>query len=70
MALFSCYSGLAQKDLLFHQVDYLGTPRKTASGTYCKTLSAIQRSDQKFWPFSAVILVWRHKTSSSTRIIA
>jgi hypothetical protein len=36
-----------------------------SSGNYCKTLSAIQRSDQKLWPFSVVIPVWRDKTSSS-----
>jgi hypothetical protein len=29
-------------------------------------LTAIQLSDKKLWPFSAVILVWRDKTSSST----
>jgi hypothetical protein len=66
MALFSCYSGLARQDLLFHQVDSLGTSRKTGYGNYCKTLSAIQRSDQKFWHFSAVLPVWSDKTSSST----
>jgi len=44
----------------------MGNTRKTASGNYCKTLSAIQRSDQRLWPFSAVIPVWRAKTSSST----
>jgi hypothetical protein len=32
---------------------------------YCNYLSTIQRSDQKLWPFSAVIRVWRDKTSSS-----
>jgi hypothetical protein len=29
-------------------------------------MSTIQRSDQNLWPFSAVIPVWRDKTSSST----
>jgi hypothetical protein len=28
-------------------------------------MSAIHRSDQKLWPFSAVIPVWLHKASSS-----
>ena len=65
MALFSCYSGLARQDLLFHQVDCLRTSRKKGSGNYCKTLNAIERWDQKLWPISAVIPVWRHKTSSS-----
>ena len=66
MALFSCYSGLEQQDLFSAIKDSMGNTRKTASGNYCKTLSAIQRSDQKLWPFSAVIPVWRDKTSSST----
>jgi hypothetical protein len=46
--------------------DSIGTTRKMASGNYCKTLRAIQRSDQKLWPFSPVIPVWLHKASSST----
>jgi hypothetical protein len=29
----------------------MGSPRKTASGKYCKTFMAIQRSDQKWCPF-------------------
>jgi len=44
----------------------MGTTRRTASGSYCKTLIAIQRADQKFRPFWAVIVVWRDKTSYST----
>jgi hypothetical protein len=46
--------------------DSIGITRKTASGNYCKYLSAIQRSDQNLWYSKAVILVWREKTSSST----
>jgi proteasome lid subunit RPN8/RPN11 len=65
MALFSCYSGLARQDVLFLQVDSIGTSRNKSSGNCCKTVSAIQRSVQNLWPFSAVILVWRDKTSSS-----
>jgi hypothetical protein len=45
--------------------DSIVNTRKTASRNYCKTLSAIQRSDQKLWTFSAFITVWRDKTSSS-----
>jgi len=37
--------------------DSIGTSRKTGSGNNCKTLRAIQRSDQKLWPFSTVIPV-------------
>jgi len=43
----------------------MGNTRKTASENYCKTLSAIQRSDQKLWPCSTVIPVWRDNTSYS-----
>jgi hypothetical protein len=46
--------------------DSIGNTRKTASGNYYNTLRAIQRSDQKLWPFSPVIPVWLHKASSST----
>jgi len=65
MTLFNCYSGLARQDLLFRQVDSIGTSRKTGSRNYCKYLGAIQRPDKTLWPFSAVILVWPNKTSSS-----
>jgi hypothetical protein len=44
---FSCFSGLARPDLLFHHVDSIGNSRKAGSENNCKTLSAIQRSDQK-----------------------
>jgi len=66
MAVFSCYSGLARQDLLFNDKGFQRSSKETASGNYCKNLSSSQRSDQKLWPFSAVIPVWRHKTSSST----
>ena len=66
MNLFSSYSSLARQGLLFHQLDSIGTSRKTGSENYCKYLSMIQRFDQKLWPFSAVIPVQRYKTSSST----
>jgi hypothetical protein len=46
--------------------DSIGTTRKTASGNYCETLSAIQRSDQMLSPFSPVIPVWGDMTSTSS----
>ena len=46
--------------------DSISNTRKTPSGNYCKTWSAIQRSDQNSWPFSAFIPAWRDMTSSST----
>ena len=69
MAPFSCFSGLARQDLLLTSRDSVGSLRKTASGNYCKTLSAIQRSDQKLWPFLVIIPVLRDRTSYSTRLI-
>jgi hypothetical protein len=45
--------------------DSTSTPRKTASGNYCKNLSAIQRSDQKLWPFQAGTLVSSDETYAS-----
>jgi len=44
----------------------MGSTRKAAFENYCKTLSAIQRSDQKLWPYSTVIPVWSDKTSYSS----
>jgi hypothetical protein len=37
-----------------------------ASGNYCKPFSAIHQSDEKLWPFSAVIMVRSDNTSSTT----
>jgi len=45
--------------------DSTSTPRKTASGNYCKNLRAIQRSDQKLWPFRTGTLVSSPETSTS-----
>jgi hypothetical protein len=36
--------------------DSIGTTRKRASGNFCKTLSAIQLSDEKFGPFQLLSL--------------
>ena len=66
MAFFSCYSGLAPLDVLFHKQGFHRWYKARASRNYCKYWSAIQRSDQKLWHFSAVIPVWCHKTSSSS----
>jgi len=46
--------------------DSIGNTRKTASGNYCETWSAIQRLDQNLWAFSAFIPAWRDMTLSST----
>ena len=67
MALFRCYSSLVRQDLLFNEKRFHRYKKENASGNYCKTLSAIQRSDNKLWPFIAVIPLWPDKTSSLTR---
>jgi len=41
------------------------TPSNTASGNSCKNLRAIQRSDQKLWPFRTGTLVSSDETSTS-----
>ena len=66
MAFFSCYVGLAPQDLLFNEQGFHRQSKETAFGNYCKYLSTNHPSDQKLWPFLAVIPVWRDKTSSST----
>jgi hypothetical protein len=56
---------LERQDLLFKsRVPYI-LQGKTASRNSCKNLSIIQRWDQKLWLFSAFILDWCDKTSSS-----
>jgi hypothetical protein len=66
MALLICYSVWRHKTSSSTTRDSIGGKRKRASGNNSKYLRPIQRSDQKLWPFSAVIPVWHHKTSSST----
>jgi len=66
MALFKCYYGLEGQDLLFIEEGFISNAMKTASGNYCKTFMAIQRSDQKVRRFSTVIPVWSDKTSYSS----
>jgi len=57
---------MTRQDLLSLSWDSICTSRKTSPGNYCETLRVMQRSDQKLRPFSAFILVWQDKTSSST----
>ena len=64
---FQLYSGVERQDLLLIEQGFHWNTSKTASGNYCKTFMAIQRSDQKVWPFSIFIPVWTDKTSYSSR---
>jgi hypothetical protein len=43
--------------------DSTSTSRKTASRNSCKKLREIQWSDQKLWPFRAVLMVSSDETS-------
>jgi len=65
MALLSRYSSLIDLTSSSLNSNSIATPRKMTSGNYCKHLNAIQWSDQKLWPFWAVILVWPDQTSLS-----
>jgi hypothetical protein len=65
MALWNRYSGLERQDLRSSSSDSTSTIRKTASGNSCKKLGAIQRSDQKLWPFQTGTLVSSDDTSAS-----
>jgi len=58
MALLRFYSSLADQTSSSPSSDYKATIRKTASGNWCKNLNAIQRLDQKLWPFWPVTQGW------------
>jgi len=47
MACLNCYSGLACQDYLFNEQGFHRFYNETASENNCKTLSVIQRLDQK-----------------------
>jgi hypothetical protein len=49
-------------------IDSSSTPCKRASGNSSKSLTGIQRSNQKLWPFRTVSQAWRDQTSSSPSI--
>jgi len=51
VTLFSSYFDLERKGLLFNEWGFISITRKTATGNYYQTMSAIQRSDPKLWPF-------------------
>ena len=53
MALLSWYSSSTDQTSSSSSSHSIVRPRKTASGNPCKHLSAIQRSNQKLWPFWA-----------------
>jgi hypothetical protein len=50
-SILTSYSSLAEETSSSPSSESKATVRKLASGNACKNLSAIQRSDQKFWLF-------------------
>jgi hypothetical protein len=64
MAFSNRYSSLERWDVLSPSSDSTPTSRKTASVNSCKNLRAIQRSDQKLWPFQMSTLVRSAETSA------
>jgi len=68
MAISNRYSSLARSDLIVTEYRSPSTPCKRASGNSSNSLTAIQRSDQKLWPFRTVTQAWRDQTSSSPSI--
>jgi len=65
MAISNRYSRPAHQTSASPTSDSTSTRKKKASGNSCKNFRAIQRSDQKLWPFQTVNLVWPDQTSAS-----
>jgi len=68
MAISNRYSSLARPDLIITEYRFLIHSMQRTSGNSSKSLTEIQRSDQKLWPFQTVTLAWRDQTSSSPSI--
>ena len=68
MAIWNRYSSLARPDLIITEYRFLINSMQRTSSNSSKSLIAIQRSDQKLWPFRTVTLAWRDQTSSSPSI--
>jgi hypothetical protein len=65
MAISNRYSSLGDQTSSSPSIDSSSTPCKRASGSSSKSLTAIQRLDQKLWPFRTVTQAWSDQTSSS-----
>jgi hypothetical protein len=68
IAISNHYSSLARPDLIITSIDSSSTLWKRASGNSSKSLTAIQLSHRKLWPFRTVTQAWRDQTSSSPSI--
>ena len=68
MAISNRYSSLARPVLIITEYPFLIHSMEKGIRNASKSLTAIQRSDQKLWPFRTVTQAWRDQTSSSPRI--
>ena len=68
MAISNRYSSLGDQTSSSPSIDSSSTPCQRTSGNSSKSLTAVQRSDQKLWLFRTVIQAWRDQTSSSPSI--
>ena len=68
MAISNRYSSMARPDVIITEYRSSSTSWKRASGNFSKSLTAIQRSDKKLWPFRTVTQAWHDHTSSSPSI--
>ena len=65
MSISNRYSSLARPDLIIIECRFLIHSMQKGIRKLSKSLTAIQRSDQKLWLFRTVIQAWRDQTSSS-----
>ena len=68
MAISNRYSSLGDQTSSSPSIDSSSTPCQRTSENSSNSLTAIQRSDQKLWPFRTVSQTWRDQTSSSPSI--
>jgi len=68
MAISNRYSSMARPDLIVTEYQFLFLAMESCFQKSSKSLIAIQRSDQKLWPFRTVTQAWRGQTSSSPSI--
>jgi hypothetical protein len=68
MAISNCYSSLGDQTSSSPSIDSSSTPCQRTSGNSSNSLTAIQRSEQKLWPFRTVTQAWCVQTPSSTSI--
>jgi len=68
MTISNRYTSLARPDLIITESRFVIHSMQRTSGNSSKSLIAIQRSDQKLWPFRTVTQAWRDQTSSSPSI--